>query len=143
MIGNDNGTVCIPTGGKHEPLSHINYCWIAKILELLSGGEKVNATPEQLLYLAKWLRSEIEKEKSETTKTEYVFYGLDGRNPQEEPTFDDFIQEGDNITVNKGGSRFNRSQLERVIAKQKQLKNEEKREREELQRLKEKYEKGE
>ena len=27
----------------------------------------------------------------------------------EEPTFDDFIQEGDKITVNEDGSRFNRS----------------------------------
>ena len=35
----------------------------------------------------------------------------------QEPTnpFDSHIQEGDNITVNENGSRFNRSQLERVI----------------------------
>ena len=40
----------------------------------------------------------------------------------EEPTFDDFIQEGDKITVNEDGSRFNRSQLERVIARQEEPK---------------------
>lgn len=40
--------------------------------------------------------------------------------PQEENSFDAHIQEGDNVTVNENGSRFNRSQLERVIVKQKQ-----------------------
>ena len=44
---------------------------------------------------------------------------------QEENSFDSHIQEGDKITVNENGSRFNRSQLERVIAKQKQPVSEE------------------
>lgn len=40
-------------------------------------------------------------------------------------SFDSHIQEGDKITVNEDGSRFNRSQLERVIAKQEEPVSEE------------------
>lgn len=40
-----------------------------------------------------------------------------GLRTKEENSFDSHIQEGDKITVNENGSRFNRSQLERVIAK--------------------------
>ena len=39
--------------------------------------------------------------------------------------FDSHIQEGDKITVNEDGSRFNRSQLERVIASQEEPVSEE------------------
>lgn len=45
--------------------------------------------------------------------------------PQEENSFDAHIQEGDKITVNENGSRFNRSQLERVVAKQEEPVSEE------------------
>ena len=80
--------------------------------ELFYGGE-VSEEME-----AEFLRAANNLKEQPTLHDWFRHFYLLGKQHQKYNPFDSHIQEDDKVTVNEDGSRFNRSQLERVIASQ-------------------------